>query len=262
MELVTSSDGTAIAVFRSGVGPPLLLVHGASADHTTTWRFVLPGLESRFTVYAMDRRGRGDSGDSPEYDLSREAEDICAVMEAIGEPVNVLGHSYGALCAIEAAAITLGIRRLVLYEGVPLRGAGLYPPGLVERLGEMLRAGDAEGVLLTMFREIVLMPEEEIAMLRSQTAAWERRLANTRTLPRELHADSSYVFDAARFSAMRTPTLLMVGGNSPSRELENARAVAAALPDASITVIPRQQHAAMYTVPDLFVSEVAKFLSG
>lgn len=262
MKLITSRDGTPIAVFRSGEGPPLLLVHGATADHTTTWRFVLPGLAARFTVWAMDRRGRGDSGDAPEYALAREAEDIAAVIEAIGGPVDVLGHSYGALCAIEAALICRGIRRLLLYEGVPLRGAELYPAGMVERLEEMLRARDSEGVLVTMFRELVLMPEEEIAMLRGQTAAWERRLANARTLPRELQADSSYVFDAARFSAMRAPTLLLVGGDSPSRELVNARAVAAALPDASITVIPGQQHAAMYTVPDLFVREIVNFLSG
>lgn len=261
MKLVASKDGTPIAVFCSGTGPPLLLVHGATADHTTTWRFVLPGLESRFTVWAMDRRGRGDSGDAPDYELAGEAEDIAAVVEAIGEPVNVIGHSYGALCAIEAALISRRICKLVLYEGVPLRGADLYPPGLVERLEGMLRAGDAEGVLVTLFRELVLMPEAEIAMLRGQTGAWERRLANARTLPRELKAESAYVFDRARFSALKAPTLLMVGSDSPNRELENARAIAAALPDASITVIPGQQHAAMYAVPDLFISEVVDFLS-
>jgi alpha-beta hydrolase superfamily lysophospholipase len=38
--------------------------HGATYDHTTAWRFVGPELERRFTVYAMDRRGRGRSGDS------------------------------------------------------------------------------------------------------------------------------------------------------------------------------------------------------
>ena len=99
-------------------------------------------------------------------------------------------------------------------------------------------------------------------MLRGQPAAWERRLSNAHTLPRELRADSAYVFDAARFSTMTTPTLLLVGGDSPARELENARAVTAALPHSRIAVIPGQQHAAMYSVPDLFVREVVNFLSG
>jgi len=140
VELVTSRDGTPIAFWRSGHGPPLLLVHGATADHTTTWRFVLSALEDRFTVCAMDRRGRGGSGDSPTYELAREAEDVAAVVDALGQPVNLLGHSYGALCAIEGALCTAGVQRLVLYEGVPLRGANLYPPGVIERLEIMLEA--------------------------------------------------------------------------------------------------------------------------
>lgn len=67
----------------------------------------------------MDRRGRGESGDGPAYSLDREAEDVAALVDSIGQPVNVLGHSYGALCAIKAALLTNNIRRLILYEGVP-----------------------------------------------------------------------------------------------------------------------------------------------
>src|SRR5687767_1129250 len=111
MQTVESRDGTRIAFWRSGSGPPLLLVHGATADHTTTWRFVLQEFERRFTVYAMDRRGRGCSGDSAAYDLQREAEDVVAVIDSIGEPVHLLGHSYGGLCAIEAALLTRNVRR-------------------------------------------------------------------------------------------------------------------------------------------------------
>ncbi len=52
MELVTSSDGTPIAVWRSGTGPPLVLVHGTTADHTR-WIRVLPLFKRHFTVYAL-----------------------------------------------------------------------------------------------------------------------------------------------------------------------------------------------------------------
>src|SRR5262245_47536702 len=100
METVISRDGTRIAFWRSGTGPPLVLVHGGTADHTTTWRYVREDLEQHFTLHAMDRRGRGGSGDSPSYDLQREAEDIAAIVDSIGEPSNLLGHSYGGLCAI------------------------------------------------------------------------------------------------------------------------------------------------------------------
>lgn len=260
MQTVASRDGTRIAFWLSGEGPPLLLVHGATADHTTTWRFVLPELERRFTVYAMDRRGRGGSGDSAAYNLEREAEDVAAVIDSIGNPVNLLGHSYGGLCAIEAALLTVNLRRLILYEGIPLRGTDGYKPGIVDRLDAMLRGGDVEGMLVTLFLELVEMPPEELELLRSQRDAWAVRLRNAPTLPREIRVEEGYIFAPERFRSMRAPTLLLVGGDSPLREQTNARGVADALPDARVVALPGQQHAAMHSAPDLFVREVVWFL--
>lgn len=260
MRTIESSDGTRIAFWRSGDGPPLLLVHGATADHATTWRLVLPELERRFTVYAMDRRGRGASGDAPVYDLLREAEDVAGVIDAIGGPVNVIGHSYGGLCALEASLLTTNLRRLVLYEGVPLRGADLYPPGIIDRLETLLGAGDAEGVLVTMYRDLVEMSSEDIGLLRGQHDAWAARLRNAPTVPRELKGEQGYVFQAGRFVGMRTPTLLLVGGDSPARESVHAEGVAAALPDARVVALPGQQHAAMHTAPGSFVDAIVRFL--
>jgi pimeloyl-ACP methyl ester carboxylesterase len=257
---ITSWDGTKIAFWRSGQGPPLLLVQGATADHTTTWRFVLSELERRFTVYSMDRRGRGGSGDAAVYELKREAEDVAAVVDSINKPVNVVGHSYGALCTIEAALLTANLRRLVLYEGVPLRGANLYRPGVADRLEELLKVGDIEGMLMFMYREVVEMPTEEIEILRSSRDAWAARLANAPTLPRELREEKRYIFKPERFKNMSKPTLLLVGSESPFRELKNAEAVASALPDARVVILQGQHHAAMYTAPEVFASEVAKFL--
>ena len=112
---VTSKDGTPIAYWRSGEGPPLVLVHGTTADHSR-WTPVLPAFEQRFTVCAVDRRDRGGSGDSEDYSIEREFEDVAAVVDSIGEPVDLLGHSYGAVCALEAALLTRNVHKLVLYE--------------------------------------------------------------------------------------------------------------------------------------------------
>src|SRR5687768_6369257 len=120
---VISTDGTPIAYRRSGEGPALVLVHGTAADHTR-WQSILPALEERFTVYAIDRRGRGGSGDAPTYAIEHEFEDVAAMVDAISGPVSLLGHSYGALCALEAALRTDNVRRLVLYEPpIPTGGA-------------------------------------------------------------------------------------------------------------------------------------------
>lgn len=259
MHTVTSADGTRIAFWTSGRGPPLLLIHGTTADHSTTWRLVLQSLERRFTVHAMDRRGRGGSGDAVAYDLQREAEDIVAVMEAIGGSVRMLGHSYGALCALEAARLTTKLHRLALYEGVPLRGADGYPLGLIDRFDDVLAAGDLDGVLTMMYRDLVGLPPAELELMRSQTDAWAVRLRNAHTLPREVRSEEAYRFVAERFSSLDAPVLLLVGGESSVRELENARTVAASLADARVVVLPGQQHVAMHTAPELFVSEVVRF---
>jgi pimeloyl-ACP methyl ester carboxylesterase len=132
---VVSEDGTPIAVWRTGEGPPLVLIHGAAADHNR-WAPVLPALEERFTVFAVDRRGRGRSGDATEYALEREYEDVVAIVESAGEGVSVLGHSYGGICTLEAALLTDRIRKLVLYE--PPMGYLKSPPHVVDRLHKLL----------------------------------------------------------------------------------------------------------------------------
>jgi pimeloyl-ACP methyl ester carboxylesterase len=261
MRNVTSKDGTRIAFWRNGAGPPLLLVHGATYDHTAAWRFVVPELERRFTIYAMDRRGRGHSGDSSSYGLEREAEDVAAVVDAIGEPVNLVGHSYGALCAVEAALRTANLRRLILYEGVPLRGADNYAPGVIERLEALLEAGDVEAMLIAMMREVIQRRPEEIDLLRSQQDDWGIRLRNAPTIPREMRGERSYVFASDRFMNMRTPTLLLVGGDSPPSEFSNAQGVADSLPDARVAIMPGQRHTAMIAAPEVFIREVVRFLT-
>lgn len=85
LEHVESSDGTRIAYRRSGEGPPLVLVHGTTSAHWS-FRFLVPALVDSFTLYAIDRRGRGDSGDRADYAIEQEFEDVAAVVDSIEEP--------------------------------------------------------------------------------------------------------------------------------------------------------------------------------
>src|SRR5436190_5786548 len=125
MRTFTSKDGTAIGCFVSGSGTPMVLVHGTSADHGR-WAPIMPALERHFTVYACDRRGRGASGLGEPYAIEREFEDVAAVVDGIGGPVDLLGHSYGAICALEASRLTPHLRRLVLYEPPVPAGLPIY----------------------------------------------------------------------------------------------------------------------------------------
>lgn len=256
--ITISKDGTPVAYERSGTGQALVLVHGTGADHTR-WEPVLPLLERRFTVYNIDRRGRGQSKDTTPYAIEREFEDIAAVADSIGGQVNLLGHSYGGVCCLEAALRTTHVRKLILYEP-PITPAGFtYPPGVLDRIQELLNADNREGVLTTFLKELVGMPAHEIDLLRSEPS-WASRLAAAHTIPREL-PDEGYILDPQRFRNFKTPALLLLGGDSPPFLAAATEAVHAALQTSRIIVMQGQQHIAMNTAPELFVHHVVTFLT-
>jgi pimeloyl-ACP methyl ester carboxylesterase len=257
MEKVTSRDGTPIAYYRSGAGSPLVLVHGTGAADPTAWR-AFPALEKHFSLITVDRRGRGESGDGSTYAIEREFEDIATVVDGIGEPVDLLGHSFGGLLALETTLLTRNIRKLVLYEGVPLPGE-MFPEGIIDRLQALLDAGDREGVLTTHYRDNVGMSPDEIEQLKS-SPAWSARMASAHTVPRELRAIERYEFDPGRFKDMQAPTLLLLGGGSPQLVKGATETVDRALPNSQVVVMLGQQHIAMYTAPELFVKELVRFL--
>jgi pimeloyl-ACP methyl ester carboxylesterase len=256
-EWVISADGTAIAVRRSGAGPALVLVHGTTADHTR-WARVAPLLEAEFTVHAMDRRGRGGSGDADGYAIEREAEDVAAVVLAAGTPVSLLGHSYGAICCLEAALRLSALHRLILYEPPLPVGQPVVPPAVRDAIDRLVAAGEGEAALLTFFRDVVRVPEPQLAAMRAMPS-WAGRVAAAHTLSRETRLEAEYRPDLERLRTLRTPTLLLLGGESPPFFREATRRIAEGVPDARIHELPGQQHVAMDIIPDDFARIVADF---
>jgi pimeloyl-ACP methyl ester carboxylesterase len=255
---IVSRDGTRIAFSRSGQGEPLVLVHGTSADRTR-WARVLPELESHFTVYAVDRRGRGGSGDAADYAIEREFEDVTAVVDEIGEPVTLLGHSYGGICALEAALRTPLVQQLILYEPPLPVGVEIYAPGQLDRLQQLLDAGEREAVLTSFMTDVVRMPAEELEQYRS-LPGWDARVAGAHTVVRETRVHDAYRFEPERWREFDPPTLLLLGGDSPPFFARATEVLAATLPHATLRVLPGQQHIAMVTAPTLFVEEILRFV--
>ncbi len=259
---VTSNDGTPIALWKTGKGPSLLVVHGTCADHSA-WEKVVPLLADGFTIYAMDRRGRGASGDAPEYALEREVEDVVAAVEALPGPVFLYGHSFGGVCAVEAASRARNVARLVLYEGGPIRiphGMVLVPEELILRLDQLIGAGESEQAVMTFMLKAGAVTADELEVLRT-SPSWPARVAAAHTIPRELRVLNEYVPDLERVSAIGVPVLMIVGEQTDPFRRGVWEQLADVFKDWQVCVLPGQRHAAHQTAPDLLANTITDFLA-
>jgi pimeloyl-ACP methyl ester carboxylesterase len=259
---VASKDGTRIACWRSGTGAPIVLVHGSTVDHTA-WDGVLPGLEPYFTVYTLERRGRGRSSDAQTYALEREFEDVAAVVDSLGGPVAVVGHSYGANCALEATQLTPNISRLVLYEPLVISaGPEDVPAGLAQELDELIAQARRDEAAGLFYQRVLGMSPEAIEQLRAD-AAWASRVESAHTLVRELRAiNFDYRFAWNKAQAYDRPTLFVMGEVSLPRLRASVAALHAVLPNSELVALPGQGHAGLRTAPEMVAAEVRKFLRG
>jgi pimeloyl-ACP methyl ester carboxylesterase len=245
---VESADGTAIAYRASGSGEPILFVHGTGTSGAD-WTFVQPLLVDRFTVAIMDRRGRGASGDGPEYAMEREAEDVLAVLDAVGAEM-LVGHSYGGLCSILAVQRTDRLRRLVLYEP---------PIGVTESrahaLDELVDRGELERALKGFLRNAGT-PNDQLGAIRA-SPAWPVLLDAMPTLPRELHAASAW---RSPQGPIDVPMLYVLGGDTDSPSyLDGLDELLAAFPDVHRETLPAQQHIGHVFAAETFAAHVADF---
>jgi pimeloyl-ACP methyl ester carboxylesterase len=255
---VTSKDGTIIAVECAGAGPNLVIVHGGTGDRTR-WTPLFPLLTSRFTVCAMDRRGHGESHDSAPYTMQKEFEDVVAVVNSRPGPVFVLGHSYGGVCALEAALLTDKISKLILYEP-PLQE--LDHTAVADEMERMIRLGKREEALVAFLQQIVMISPSEVAAMKARPS-WPGRVADIDSQIREIRALSGYRFDPRRVRKLNTPTLLLAGSRTASPQLKKAiSALEASLPNRSLIVFEGQEHNAMDTIPQQFADAITGFLLG
>src|SRR5262245_59903400 len=253
---IPSPSGVTVSYQTSGSGPPLVLVHGAFSDHRTNWEFVKPLFEKQFTVHAIARRGRGETGATEGHSLEEEGQDVVAVIRAIGQPVFLLGHSYGALAALLAAAeLPNRVRKLVLYEPAWPRVLGEDD---LARLEELADAGDWDGFAVTFFRDLLTVPAAELDELRA-SALWPPIVADARASLGDLRALCRYDFRAERFFGFQVPVVLKVGSESPPY-LYVTDMLAAVLPDVRIQKLPGQAHEGMTTAPEMYAEAVTRVL--
>jgi pimeloyl-ACP methyl ester carboxylesterase len=216
---------------------------------------VKPLLERRFTLYAVDRRGRGETSATEGHTIPDEAADLVALIDSIGEPVFLLGHSYGAHVALAATSmLPARVRKLVLYEP-PLSNISAEASA---RFDELANEQDYDAVVYEFMRDVIHVPVHEVEVLRN-SPFWALLVADVPASLREWPGLRAYAFDAADFKTLDLPVLLLTGSESPQQNYATD-ALATSLPNARIEVLAGQGHGANLTAPQEFVDAVTSFL--
>jgi len=241
MERIPSSDGTTIAFDRIGEGPAVILVCGGSTDRMANAALAAL-LAPRFTVFNYDRRGRGDSGDTPPYAVEREVEDIDAVIAAAGGSTYLYGTSSGAALALQAAASGLPITKLALWEPPFIPDESARPPAnQVETYNELVAAGRRGDAVEFFMTKVVGMPAEFVAEARN-APWWPAQEALAHTLAYDATIMGDYSLPTERAASVKAPTLVIAGGADFPWMRETAQALAEALPDGQTRTLERQGH--------------------
>jgi len=259
-EFVTSADGTRIAYDVAGEGPAIILVGGATqfrAFDATTSELVHQLAARGFTAVNYDRRGRGESTDTPPFAIEREIDDIEALVAAVGGTAALYGSSSGAALCLWAAATGIPVSKLVLWEpplSLPGEGDdGEWLAGLAQRIA----ADDRDSAAEFFMRD---MPPEWLESARTSDA-WQTMLAIAPTL----------VYDAAvleraqhapwneQWAAVTMPTLVIIGEQTLPNFPPVAEALVAALPNAAQHRIDAANHD---WEPGIMADAIAGFLRG
>ena len=255
MDTVTSKDGTTIAFDRSGDGPPVVLISGGPSDRSGNTE--LAGLLApRLTVYNYDRRGRGDSGDTPPYAVDREYEDLATVIAAAGGSAALIGYSGTGNIALEAAARGLPVTKLALWEP-PFIVDDSRPPvpkDWGQRIQELVSAGRPGDALEYWITTVVGAPVD--ARMR-QSPLWAAMEPNAHMLVRDAALLGDFSLPAERLASVAVPTLVLDGGGIPWLS-RGVRALVGVLPNARHRTLAGQPHG----IPmDVLAAEVIDFLA-
>ena len=256
---VTSKDGTKIAYDKMGNGPVVVVVLGALNSRKSGAKLAKL-LASRFTVISYDRRGRGESTDTAPYAPQREVEDVKALIEEIGEPVFLYGHSSGAALAIEATnKLNKQVRKLAIYEAPyaldsdQSKAAREYN-SLLKKLLASGRNGDA----VALFVRSVGVSDKQVQAMKRMTM-WRglEKLAPTLAYDSDTLGEG-HSLPTALLAGITTPTLVMHGGAGTPAMRDTAQAISEAIPKAQLRTLAGQTHGVS---PKVLVPVLAEFFA-
>jgi pimeloyl-ACP methyl ester carboxylesterase len=260
MQKVVSQDGTPIAYKKAGEGPPLVLLGGGFRDHSI-FDSLVPLLAPHCTTYVYDRRGRGESGDSPHYAIAREVEDLTAVIEEAGEPgqVALFGGSTGGILAMETVLAGTEVSKLAVLEP-PYRMPGFRRPAedFTERLNTLLaqeRRGEAAEFFLA---NLVGFSQEEIDQWKNGPM-WAANEQLAHTLPYDAALCGDGRLPVERLATLDVESLVVSSDHTGGWLAAAATATAEALPNSRHLTLPGVWHK---VPPEVLAPALVEFVTG
>ncbi|MBO2451409.1 alpha/beta hydrolase [Actinomadura barringtoniae] len=223
-------------------GPLVVCVHGMG-DNRSTYRLLAPELAAAgYRVATMDTRGYGESSTGwPTHSHEAVAGDLLALINALGRPATVIGHSIGCAAAVSAAATDPdSISALVL---IGTFAGGNKPKAWMRAASWLVTRTPA---LWTTFYK-TLFPAAKPADFPEAAAALKSNLAEPGRMS-ALRAQTAAILAGLdlRYSEVRCPTLLITGTKDPDMADPAAEATRAAeqlsATDATIAMIEESGH--------------------
>ncbi|HET6965292.1 MAG TPA: alpha/beta hydrolase [Acidimicrobiales bacterium] len=255
-----SADGTAIAYEAIGRGNPVILIGGAFNDRRTVTPLA-EALAPSLTAIAYDRRGRGDSGKAATTTVEREVDDIAALIEAVGAPVALFGHSSGAALALEAAAAGLPVRQVAVYEPSYVVDRSRPRPGrdLADRVRALVALGRRDDAAALFLTEAIGMPAEVTEGMKAGPM-WQMFSGLAHTVPDDVAACRGMRLPAERFATLEVPVLAVNGSNTAPWLAAATKSVALTIPGARLVVLEGQDHGVLHN-PGSLVPVLIDFLA-
>jgi 3-oxoadipate enol-lactonase len=250
------ANGTSISFRRTGKGPPLVLLHGAEADHSM-FDALVPHLADDFTVIAYDQRDSGSTRNPPApYGFEELGDDAAALIAALGYArAHVFGTSFGGVIAQALASRhPERIDRLVLSStfrpGAPMPSIN---PDFARFAEIRSRLPDS----IHEFAQYFFTPSylashpEALATFAGGKRTDEQKARRGAVIPRPVSVD---------LGRITAPTLVLVGAEDrlipPAHTLSLAREIA----NARTVTIPNVGHVSARQNPAAVAAAVKAFL--
>jgi pimeloyl-ACP methyl ester carboxylesterase len=253
-----------VAYTDVGQGPPVLAVHGSAASGRF-WRALVERLAPRYRVVAPDLLGYGGSAWSADT-RATDLDVVVAFAHAVGEPLHLVGHSYGGALALRAAR-DLGPR---------LASLTLIEPAAFDLIDPRTDAAALAEVESVAGRHLELVADGELEACAAHfmgywigREAWAAMPAATRarivpTMPK-IAAEFRMLFrhpePLRTYRRLRVPALLVRGTRTTLTAREVVARLAATLPECRLVEIPGAGHMAPLSHPEAVNAAIENHLA-